>query len=121
MLGLVSWLNLINSMRKFPNSFNKYNNTLVALCDSLFEIKHFEKVIRYNQNVKHFGSRSGPTLSGSKLFAKVIRRQHYRLKRYKKTTSLELRRFIWRPDSNVDKSAPWLNLRFSLALTIFEP
>ena len=46
-----------------------------------FKINFFEKFIqKYDQSVKQFGSRSGPTFcrtwSGFKLFAKVISRLH---------------------------------------------
>ena len=46
----------------------------------------FQKFIQeYDQSVKQFGSRSGPTIcrawSGSKLFAKMISRRHCQVKR----------------------------------------
>ena len=54
------------------------------LSADFFKIKFFEKFFHeYNQRVKQFGFRSGPTfcqaLSKSKLFAKVVSRQELKL------------------------------------------
>ena len=92
---------------------------------TFFKIKIFKKLFQeHNQSVKQFGSISGPTfcksLSGSKLFAKVIGRRHKSLLARKELITLCVVHYILSYDvASGSEITPCIKIDKPLVVYIF--